>query len=116
MFFILYMAENKLTKSFIDPETGEVDDITFKTEINGWIYDEDRNNAAIVWKSVEVDGVYVGWEKTGGHTWSTWLSIPGEIRRNTGYYSFSTAEKALEKAEEIMKLDTPKQAKSQYTN
>lgn len=110
------MTDNELTKSFIDPETGESDEITFNKEINGWKYDEDRGNAAIVWKSTNIDGVYIGWEKTGGYTWSTWLSIPGEIRKETGYYSFGDPEKAIDKAEELMKSQTPKQAKAQYTN
>lgn len=100
------MSDNKITKTFIDPKTGETESLQFKKQINGWIHDEEKTDAAIVWKSPENESVYIGFDRTGVHTWSAWLDIPEETRRNTGFHSLSSPENALQKAEEIMEKYT----------
>lgn len=106
------MSNEQTTMTFVDPETGDEDEVTFETHINGWQYNPDSGRAAIVWQHPETDGIYVGWEKTGGQAWSAWINIPGKIPRDTIFNSFASPKKALHDAERIMQTYSPSEAES----
>lgn len=96
-----------IRQGFIDPETGEEDIVELPRKVNGWEYDPDHSGGVAVWVHPDKDGVYIGWEKTGGQTYSAWISVPETIPRNTIYDSFATPDESLKRAEEIMETYTP---------
>lgn len=108
------MTNNKVTVTCFDPESKESNEIEFDREINGWMYDDETNDAAIVWRSTRNKNIYVGWEKTGGHTWSAWLDTPNKIPRNTIYKSESSPDNALQEAKMIMKRYKPEEAENKF--
>lgn len=106
--------DDKKTVTFVDRETDESYELEFSTEINGWIYDEKRNHISIAWKSPKNNNIFVGWEKTGGSTWSCWISVPDVMNRKTKYISESSPEDALHEAKMLMKKYSPEDAEDKF--
>lgn len=97
------------TITVTDPESGESDDITFPTNVNGWVYNSDSPSwrGPIVWEHPEEEDIYVAWQKPGGHTWSASLSTPDDTGGPAIYRTFGDPKSAVQEAINIMEKNDP---------